>query len=254
MSRRFIVRDLVMLVTLAGFWAFSSAQPAPRYAVMSLLGDRLTVIGEEPQTGTLIKKNSEESMELSSDAFDQVAMRLAVQSIVKSRPSAKAVALRAGETKYYAAQDDYVDGKKANLPAAILGALKSADVTHLVLLTKRRSDANIELAYTRTGHGSLRGLGYYVNRWSKIRIVGTSEEATGFLAAFASFNVTLIDLETQAVLKSVPISRSKTVSHSSSTVGKDPWEALNDKDRLELLGTVLTAGVEEGLSALMATP
>jgi hypothetical protein len=221
---------------------------------MSLLGDKMTIVGEEPQTGTILKRNSEDSIDLASDALDQLAMRAAVLAIVKAKPGANAIALRAGDAKYYAAQDEFVSGAAAKLPPDVLGALKAAKATHLVLLTKRRAPANIQLANTRTGHGILRGLGYYINRWSRMEIVGTSEKAVGFLAAYVYFDAWLIDLDSQAVLKSVPIANSKSVAHSSATSGRDPWEALDDKARIEMLGAVLTRSVEEAIPALIAVP
>lgn len=223
------VRALLALVVAVGLCASAVAQSERRYGVISLLGDRLSVVGEEPQTGTLLKQNTEESMELASDAFDQIAGRAAVRAMIKAKPDTQVVFLRVGDSKVYAAQQDFISGDQASLPPALLAGLKGANVTHLVLFTKRRAPANLQLHSTRAGHGVLRGLGYYVNRWSRMSIAGTSETAVGYLGAFAYFDATLIELETQKVLKSVPVTQSSTVSHSSETTGRDPWDIFDDK-------------------------
>lgn len=230
----------------------ANAQAERKYAVMSFIGDSLTVVGQEPQTGTHIRKNSEDTLALVGDSMDQMAMQATLQALQQALPGANAVALRAGIPKLYGSQASFVDGDRANLPGEVLSALRAANVTHLILLTKFRADANMQFVQGGRGSGKIQGLGFYIDRYTRNGIQGSGVYGVGYLAAFAYFELTLIDLDAQQAQRKAQVTRSQVVVRTVDTAGRDPWDILDAGQKMAALSQLIGAGVDEAVPKILA--
>jgi len=84
-DRRTLIRALA-LAALA-FPALAAAQPAaPRVAALSLVGDRLLVVGSQMSTGSRLDRNAREVVALPDDGLDIAAAREAERAAKAIRP------------------------------------------------------------------------------------------------------------------------------------------------------------------------
>jgi hypothetical protein len=252
------MRRLIVLTALwLGVGAASlgvQAQPARRYAVMSLVADSITIIGQEPQTGTHIRKNTEDKMPLGNDGLDQLTMQAVLAALEKAAPGVPAVAVRAGSPQFYERQASFVDGTKANLPAEVLAALREAKVTHLVLVSKYRAEAKMQAASIVLGSGVVQGLGFYIDRYVRMRLAESGEQGVGFLAPYAYFQLSLIDLESLTVLRNERVTQSHVIGNNRGMKGAEPWDLLDAAAKMEALGGMLNSGVAGAIPKLIAAP
>jgi hypothetical protein len=250
-------------IILSALWLLAGAaspgvqaQPERRYAVMSLVADSLTVIGQEPQTGTHIRKNTEDKMALGNDGLDQFTMQAVLAALEKAAPGVPAVAVRAGSPQLYDRQASFIDGTRANLPADVLAALRDAKVTHLVLVSKYRAEAKMQAAEIVLGSGVVQGLGFYIDRYRRMRASESGEQGVGFLAPYAYFQLSLIDLENSTVLRNERVTKSHVIGNTrgSQSQGAEPWDLLDSAGKMDALGGMLTSGVAQAVPRLVAAP
>lgn len=68
---------------------------AESYAILSLVGDRVSVIGEQQQTGSRLDQGQRQILQLPHAGLDDYAARIAYATISKARPTATVDAYRA---------------------------------------------------------------------------------------------------------------------------------------------------------------
>ena len=82
----------VVLVAAALPWVGATARaadpPARTYAVVSLIGDQITVIQHRPQFGTRIDTNQRDEIPVADATFDRMAMSAAEAAIRRAQPGA----------------------------------------------------------------------------------------------------------------------------------------------------------------------
>jgi hypothetical protein len=101
------------------------------------------------------------------------------------------------------------------------------------------------------GYGNLRGLGYYVDNFSKVVVRDTGQAATGLLAVFVYVQLTLADARTGQIVAQRPIESalSQPVALAQSA---DPWEALAPQQKFEALRALLQTQLRKEMPALLA--
>jgi len=233
-----------LLAALALFLAagVAGAQDGRRIAVLSLVGDQLVVVQRELTTGTRIDRNTRTLVPLGSSALDN-AMVLAVErEIQRVDPSAQTVLLAARRPELYALQSRGLEEQAAfkSLVEAVREVAARANATHLVLVTKHRSRARLEVSDGALGDGLLEGLGFYVDPTRKMDHLTGGERSEGFIAPYAYFLVTLVDLETGAVLSQRPAMESASAASQKVLT---PWQALSADQKAEMLEKLIRLGV-----------
>ncbi len=133
------------------------------------------------------------------------------------------------------APEPLLDGDQFKPDEAIAAALRKAGATHLLLVSKYRSDALLKAKHGSIGNGKLEGLGFYLDYDKKMRRSDTGESGRGFIAPYAYYRVSLIDLSTGKVLKHHEVRASRAVSVARNEDSFDPWEALSASRKLEML-------------------
>jgi hypothetical protein len=234
-----------MRAVLALFLALASlsigAADARRYAVLSLIGDRLLISQYVPATGTRTNANIREWIQLEDPTLEKTSLLAIHQALKKLDPDSKPVLLFAQDGRIYTGQDKVLDegGSSLHMLEYVRGLVKGQDVTHLVLVTKLRHEAQIQLADSTVGSGILEGLGFYVDPYLLVRNRQTLDSGRGFIGPFAYFKVTLVDLASGTVVKEERVLGSTSAGVAQFREGSDPWAGLSAENKVKLLQEVI---------------
>jgi hypothetical protein len=242
---------LVLLLALAAPPA--SAEAPRKYAVLSLVGDTLLVVQREMSTGTRIDRNTRTPVPLNSAALDN-AMVLAVErEILRAEPKAEVVLLAARRPELYALQSRSLEDQSAfrGLVDAVRGVAARAEATHLVLVSKHRSRARLEVSDGALGDGQLEGLGFYVDPTRPMDHMTGGQRSEGFIASYAWFQVTLVDLGTGAVLGQRTATESRSAASQKVLT---PWQALSAEQKAAMLEQLIVAGAARAVPELLGRP
>lgn len=224
-----------------------------KYAVLSLIGDEMLLSGAEAQTGGRLDRNPRRYIEL-TDPFADKAALLAVHEVLKEKQGIEPVLLFGRDRRLYQAQARLLDSGESmqKLLGDIRPLLANTNATHLILITKDRREARIQLHNTTVGHGMLQGIGYYVDREMPLQMVDTGAAAIGFVAAFAYFNASLIRLDSGAVVAEQRVNASRQYTTPMNVNAEDIWGGMPAAQRVlmlrELVGREVRALVPKLLS------
>ena len=83
-------------------------------------------------------------------------------------------------------------------------------------------------------------------------MLGSGEETNGFLAAFAYLKVSIVDVASMAVVRSVQGRESQMSPPLHATGAMRAWDALTPEGKVEALDRVLRAAVESATTAALA--
>ena len=225
---RFLAAALLVLALPVGALA-----QARQYAILSLVGDELTIVTHEMATGSRIDKNSELKVPLGRASLDR-AMLLAVDEAVRrAEPSAQPILLAPRDPRLYEAATKSLDGGGT---AAVFGAVRPVlaptKATHLILVTKHRHRAMLRLKDGHVGTGFLQGLGFYLDHGSATKgsSVNMADSERGFISPYTYFNVAMIDIASGRILSEQYVVGSNAHGVVSGTIG-NAWRALSDEEK-----------------------
>jgi hypothetical protein len=239
------MRILLALVLVIATSTVDAAE-ARRYAVLSLIGDRL-LISEylPPSTPNGVDSNTQNFLQLEDATLEKTALAAVDEAIRKTVPTAKPVLLFAQDGRIYTAQEKVLDegGNSLHMLDYIRGLLMGQDVTHLILVTKVRQQARLQLDRAQVGSGVLEGLGFYIDASLPIKDTSTGKTGLGFVAPFAYFKVTLVDLAKSSVVKEERVSGSTSAVVGQFTDTFNPWTNLPGERKVQLLQGVIRAEV-----------
>lgn len=223
---------------------------ARRYGVLSAIGDRLTVVAYQPTTGTRIDRNERWPVPMDSTALDDTAL-LAVRGGLPAATSAGTSFYRV-TTDRFAQWQRLAETGDVQLPADVAASLQQDGVTHLVLVSKLRAPASVQLDDGRLGSGSLEGLGFYLDHGVEIRDRERGTVGKGFIAPYVYVQLSLIDVAAKRIVGREAVRVATGHSAAASTTGRDPWEALSADEKGRLIGEILTREVGSATGRLVA--
>ena len=224
------------------------------YAVVSLVGDKLDVVSYQMATGAITDRNVHTSIPVTDGYFDDAAMLAADEAIGRIDAKAKITMLSASPPSWYAGQYRFFDGNKAALPAELTAAMRGEGATHLLLITKFRSDARLQAASSKLGSGKLQGLGFYMDRDMPMISTDTQESSDGFLAAYVYVRLSLIDLATSTVLRDRTSTASKMRATVPGKAGFHPWLAMTPQEKLTTVRSILQGEIARMVPEVIAQP
>ena len=225
--RTFLALFLALVLPLG------AAAQQRQYAILSLVGDELTIVQREMATGSRIDRNTEVKVPLGSASLDR-AMLLAVDDAVRrADPSAKTILLAPRDPKLFDAAMRSLDG--GGIPAlfeAVRPVVAKANATHLILVTKHRHRAMLKIRDGHIGSGWLTGLGFYVDHGSPTKgsSIGMADSERGFISPYVYFNVALVEIATGRILAQQYVVGSNAHTVDSGTIG-NAWRALTDQEK-----------------------
>lgn len=212
---------------------FATHAQARQYAILSLVGDELTVVQREMATGSRIDKNTAVKIPLGGASLDR-AMLLAVDDAVRRiDPSAKPVLLAPRDPKLFEVVTRSLDsGGAAIVYEAVRPIVAKTQATHLILVTKHRHRAMLRMRDGHVGAGWLEGLGFYLDHGSPTQgsSVNMTDAERGFISPFTYFNVAVIDLASGRIVSERYAIGSNATGVVSGTIG-NAWDRLTPEEK-----------------------
>jgi hypothetical protein len=247
LTRRHCLAALCAAVAGAGA---ARATETRRYAVISLLGDSITLVYAAAVTGSNLDRNRRRELPDATGSLDRAALAATGRAIERAQPGSLVNLLAVPPSAAHQHGERFVEGSEIALPDGLVTALDKAAATHVVLLTKLRAPAHIELEHSAVGVGHLQGLGYYVDRNIGIRTVDAGSTAEGMLVAYAYLQLTLADATTGQVLR---VRATQVYAVASKPGIGDPWDMLDARQKAEHLRRLLDRHLMREIPALVAS-
>jgi hypothetical protein len=226
------------IVSLAAAVAFvgATACDAAGYAIVSLIGGELTVVGAQPVGSTSLDRNSYASVAVPDAAFDRAVFD-AVDRVVLARNRRDTTSLL--RMPVADARAAFVDGSNpghavALVVAAVRPAVVQAGLERLVIVAPYRY---APMMATRDGHvgtGRVAGLGVYVDRMTWMEREQSGDAHPGYLGLFANFRVLIVDVRNGTVLADDFATTGTTYSATQSN-SRDPMTAISAEEKVRVL-------------------
>jgi len=224
------------------------------YAVVSLVGDELSIVTYQPSVGSVLDKNIRQALPMPDAHFDRLAGQVAVSTIRHATPDAAAQAIEVANGASFgdATALFATDGTLPALLTAVKPSLQRPDTHYLVVISKYRSDAHLRTDNGAIGSGKLTGLGFYIDAVKRMKSTNTGERGRGFVAPFAYVMVSLVDLRTGEVVGSKQEVESATRANVGPQSTLDPWEAMTAERKVQLLDRLLAQAVRRSVAQLVS--
>lgn len=234
-------------------WASGTSAAEPRrFAVISLVGDELVLVYATAHTGSNTQSNRQRVLPDAAGSLDKIVLAAVGRAIETAEPGARPALLAVGPSALHQQPERLFDNGAIALPGNLVDAIEAARATHVVLVTKHRAPARIALEQMHVGVGSLRGLGYYVDRSTALRMVESGQTGTGMLVPYAYLRLTLADAQSGAVLRQRTLTATRPYAVAADTRATDPWDLLTATEKVERLRRLLDRHIAAELPALIA--
>lgn len=231
-------RCAAVLLLLTSFAA--NAAEITKLGVMSVLGRDVQVVIRAPTTGTRMDRNAKEA--LRAEGFERFVLLTAVEAVRREGLGEPLVLARPanGSTPWQR------DGQAVLVTRPLLEAAQAAKLSHLLLIQPARAEAKLQMFRTATGSGQLEGLGFYVDTALPVQRIDNNQWATGFLAPYAYFDMVLVEVATLD-LKAEHRARASASVADPARQGLDPWEALSNERKVEVLQQLIREEIDKAL-------
>jgi hypothetical protein len=218
-----------------------------RWAALSVIGDRMNLVYARMQTGTRNNANLLEAVPMKDDVLD----KLALKALLKVRPptNTEIVTLVLHDPRFYQAQEKLFTSEGKPLLDGLLKVVEAQKITHVLLIARGRGEAQFSIRDGKIGMGTIEGLGFYVDRDTRLQRTETGETDRGFIAPFAYYRLVLFDVARSAVVAESNVTASKT--HLLAGSGEsDPWEVRTAQQKVDDLEQLLNENMRGALQRL----
>lgn len=230
--------------------ATTSAVAQSKYAVLSSVGDRITIVTRAMATGSNVDTNRREPMELAGPGLDNAVLLAAEDGIKAADSSAQAILLAPRTPLAEQAGAASHDGSLEKWAGEMRGQLAPLGATHVIVISKHRGDARLQISSGSTGSGKLEGLGFYVDSSYAGADDSATQVARGFLASYAYILIRMVDLQSgRQVGEQVVMASNTSVPGVDSTRA---WDALSPEGKVAALRTLATKEVAAAMPALLS--
>ena len=247
MSRLLVSLALVLIVAGHGP---ARAGEAGKFAVLSIIGDRMLIVSHRGETGTRVDQDRRDYLDMPPRVLDNSVVKAMDAAIKQAAPGTEVVML-GGSPALYAAQAGTEDPDEAPVIRMVREPLEKAGVTHLVLVSRLRHEAMLRFSDGYVGSGRLEGIGFYLDHALPTRNVETGQTGVGFLAPFAYFRVSLVDMG-----RGEAVARRDVLASQSVTAGRSPslqvWEALSAGEKVRIIDGMTRREAVKAVSELLA--
>lgn len=239
----------IMLALSAMLLSCAAMAADTRYAILTLVGDRMLVSRYFLATGSRLDRNVREFVEVPGPALERMAT-VAVDGVVRrALPGADPILLGISESAMYTVGDSTMSDALDPLVAIVAPRVRSAGATHLILLAKHRGDAQIRVEKGHIGSGTLEGLGFYLDATRPMRNTSNGERSEGFVAPFAYLRFALVEVATGRVVREERVVESQAVASQKVTVA---WDALTAEQKAGMLQVLVRRAAAQAIPRLLA--
>ena len=247
-----------LLCLICAAWA-GAAIAEERYLILSLIGDRITVVGAERQVGSNLDRNRQQVVPLNDQSLDDFTARVADAAIRKAHPLAFTTMLRASDPVLYSLRDTWLDTDSVNAQALLAVVTKlypPQPDAHLLLVAPRRDELELQTdrSYMPTG-SKIAGLGFYVDQKTAMHTYqesGKGEIGKGFLGVFANFQLLIINVQSGAIEAYEKVATGSAIP-ASQAADKNPWNALSAEQKIRWLQGLVKREIERALPGMLAS-
>ena len=232
---------------------FSAAATAQTYAALSLVGHEMSIIHAGHSTGSNRDTNIHEAMPMTDRALDRAALRAVDQAMRKARPDAKVVLLSASDPAWTAAARQDLSSGSPDFAALASGLGKAAGTVgadRVIVVLPARGDLLLRIQQGSLGRGRATGIGFYLDRHTRLSRADNREAADGFLGVFANFRVVLIEAPGGRVLAEDAVSSGVAFSNARAT-GSDPMTVLTGEQKVQVIDGLLRNEIARVLPTLL---
>lgn len=238
------------LVCAAAAWAVEA--PAETYAILSLVGDRISIVAETQAVGTHLEQGPQQVVALPDSGLDDFAAITAKAAIEKARPGASVVAFRAKDRALYALRDSWLDAdaiQVQKLLSIVAEQIEPSPDGRLLLIAPYRNELEMQTDRNYIGSGRVSGLGFYVNSTMRFRDE-SGQTGNGFLGVFAHFQLVLINIQAKTVEAQRRAVIGATVAAARAKDGT-AWNALSATEKISALESLMKREIERLLPAML---
>jgi hypothetical protein len=228
----------VVLVAAAGFTA--AAAHAQRYAVISLIGDRMQIAYARGVEGQPVDRIDRRYLPLDDTTIDRAALLAVNEKLRELVPGSDPVLLQAFDRTLFD-----TGGGMASIIEWVRQTVKDQKgpkVTRAVLVTKATYDGIPALQKPYVGSGTLEGVGFFAGRTPPPAGLDPNSAGPGFLCPFAYFEISVVDLGSGRVLRTERGLASDLISASNTDTGS-AWDALSGHEKVKKLTDMVRAEV-----------
>lgn len=252
MKRRHVLAALFAATVASGAAAQTAAAPQ-RYAVLSAVGDQMTVVRARTQTGSRLDRNDHEVAALPDSALDRLVLKHVDGTLKRAVPSAEVAALAVASGRLLDVQRQALARNRPSgeMARAFADVLPAGGADRLLLVIKHRAEASIPVAGGNIGLGRLEGTGFYVDRVTLLRSPDTGLIGTGFLAPFAYVRLVLADASGRVLAERI-IEAAESFHMSDARAGLQPWDMMTPSEKVAALDRLLQRHIESELPRLFA--
>ena len=227
---------LAGLALLAGPPLAVAADPPRTVAVLSLIGDEMSLVTRRSTTGSNLDRNDRQALPLKDPSLDVAASLGAERAIREAMPGVERLRVSVTDKRLYALQDAVLEpGPQADpMRQALQAMLQGAKATHLMLITKRRDNARFALYDTHIGDGKIAGIGIFIDNIVGLEDRDTRIHGNGYIASYAYLKATLVEVATMRTLGS-GIGNESAMTTAINTSATVAWDALSPAAKVEKL-------------------
>jgi len=208
---------------------FALGAHAQKYAVISLIGDRMQLAYSRGVEGQPVDRIERRYVPLEDSTIDRAALLAVNEQIKRLKPGSEPVLLQAFERSYFD-----TSGGTAAIIEWIRQLVKDKKVTHAILITKLTYGGIPDLQKPYVGNGDLEGVGFFVGRTAPPPGLDPNSAGPGFLAPFAYFEIAVVDLQTGQTIRRDKGLASDLISASGTDTG-NPWDTLSGQQKVNKL-------------------
>jgi hypothetical protein len=243
---------LFVAAALAAGWS-GAVRAAETYLILSLIGDRFTVVTNEQQIGSNLDRHQHRVVSITGSALDDFAVRVADATIAKAKPDASVTMLRSKDPTLYALGETLADADvpdaKSLLPQ-LEGAFAGASDARLLLIAPLRTAPDLRTDRVHVGGGKAAGLGFYIDSNLALRSEKTNAIGRGFLGVFANFQLLIVDAKSNELVARQRVTAGATYAAADS-FDATPWNTLTDAQKMRALQSLLKSEIERVLPPML---
>lgn len=218
-----------------------------RWAALSLVGDKIEIIGARPEIGSRISQNRRRWADDVENTMDRYVLR-AVERAVRTQDRGATVAMLAlPGSALYDRPERAFDGRQVALPGAVVDALIASRSSHLLLVTKWRDEVRLPLYDSTAGVGAVSGIGFYVDTDLRLIIRSAGETAghaaNGVLAPFVYAKLSLVDVQSGEVVREELVREMRSYATASNPKAEGPWDVLSAEEKIDVLRNMIDQSI-----------
>lgn len=250
MQRRLLILGAAAMLVAAAVQA--EEKGPPKYGVVSLLGESISVTGTRPTTGSRIDQSDKIAIAVPDAGFDATALRTIEETVKQLAPQSSTMLFAIKAPNWVDNPAGLFDGSKVLMSPKLIAAMKADGATHLLLLTRHNAEVQLRFEDRWETKGRAEGLGFYIDRQLRVINSTSRETSVGYLAPHANMRLSLVDLGTATVVSQQIITASNIFSPSLKQTSADPWQSLDGKQKLVVLNTLIEDALKNALPPLLA--